>query len=71
MDLGKLTELSHHRVCQSCGAEFETIPGTKDAPEVPALQQFSDHVTIHQATGVQWAEAYSRIQELKERAKRG
>jgi hypothetical protein len=69
MDLGKLSELSHHRQCKECGAEFETIPGTKESPEIPALQQFSDHLTEHQPTVAQWTEAYSRIQAAKESRK--
>ena len=68
MDLGKLRELSEHRICLQCGAEFRTIPATKDAPEVPALAQFSDHSTIHQPTGAQWVEAYDRIQARKKSA---
>jgi hypothetical protein len=51
MDLGKLGELSHHRICQECGAEFETIPAKADTAEIPALAQFSEHVRIHQPTG--------------------
>jgi hypothetical protein len=69
MDLGKLSELSHHRKCQECGAEFETIPASKGEPEVPALQQFSDHLTSHQATPTQWGEAYSKIAAGRESAR--
>jgi hypothetical protein len=58
MDLGKLTELSSHRVCNECGAEFETIPASKEEPEISALVQFSDHLTTHQPTLAQWTEAY-------------
>jgi hypothetical protein len=50
MDLGKLTELSSHRICNECGAEFETIQASKEEPEMPALAQFSDHLTTHQPT---------------------
>ena len=64
MDLGKLAELSHHRVCQVCGAEFETNK------EQTALQQFSDHSAIHNPSPAQWSEAYDKIQAGKERAKK-
>lgn len=63
MDLGKLSELSHHRKCLECGAEFET--NEKET----ALQQFADHSRIHQPTQSQWTEAYNKIQAGKERAK--
>lgn len=65
MDLGKLSELSEHRVCRECGAEFETIPGTKSSPEVPALQQFSDHLVVHQPRPELWAAAHNKIQSQK------
>jgi hypothetical protein len=63
MDLGKLAELSHHRKCLECGAEFES--NEKES----ALVQFADHSTIHNPTPEQWAEAYERIQAGKERVK--
>jgi hypothetical protein len=69
MDLGKLAELGSHRVCQVCGAEFYTIPAQKGEPEIPALVQFSDHITEHQPTGAQWTEAYNKIQRGKESAR--
>ena len=62
MDLGKLAELSHHRKCQICGAEFET-----SVEKGAALAQFSDHLTEHQPTAAQWTEAYEKIQAAKER----
>jgi len=67
MDLGKLEELSEHRVCRECGAEFwtETVGGERRT----ALEQYADHSTEHQPTVAQWAEAYSRIQEGKRKAK--
>jgi hypothetical protein len=61
MDLGKLSELSEHRVCKECGAEFHSDK------EQSALQKFSDHVRIHQPTPEQWTEAYNKIQEAKEK----
>jgi len=64
MDLGKLRELSVHRVCLECGAVFE---GGGEAGS--ALAQFADHSVIHQPSAAQWTEAYSRIQAGKERAK--
>ena len=63
MDLGILLERSHHRVCQVCGAEFDTNK------EATALAQYADHSIIHQPTPEQWAKAYEKIQESKERAK--
>ena len=69
MDLGKLSELSHHRVCQQCGAEFETILETKGNPGVPALAQFSDHLTEHQPIVAEWTEAYNKIRAGKESQK--
>ena len=69
MDLGKLRDLAHHRTCRECGAEFETIAETRDQEEVPALQQFSDHLTSHQATPEQWAVAHGKIQASKGSAK--
>jgi hypothetical protein len=70
MDLGKLRNLSEHRTCQDCGAEFRTIPASKDGQqEQSALMQFSDHLTTHQPTGDQWATAHERIQAGKESAK--
>lgn len=68
MDLGKLRELSDHRVCKQCGAEFRSIPAKNNEAEVPALQQFSDHITIHQPTGAQWTEAYNKIQAGKQKS---
>lgn len=56
MDLGKLSELSVRRKCLECGAVFET------SAEASALQQFSNHVIIHQPTGEQWKKAYETIQ---------
>jgi DNA/RNA-binding domain of Phe-tRNA-synthetase-like protein len=61
MDLGKLSELSIRRVCQECGAVFET---TK---EQTALEQFADHLTEHQPTVAQWTDAYNKIQASKEK----
>jgi hypothetical protein len=66
MDLGKLIELSEHRVCQECGAEFRTAK-VPNEPDLTALQQFSDHLTVHQPTVAQWANAYNKIQASKER----
>lgn len=66
MDLGKLRELSDHRVCLECGAEFNTILATKDTPEQPAMAQWSDHLTIHQPTPAQWAVAHELIQAGKQ-----
>lgn len=57
MDLGKLRELAIRRECKECGAVFET---TK---ELSALEQFTDHLTEHQPTPGQWAEAYSKIRQ--------
>lgn len=68
MDLGKLRELSHHRVCQDCGAEFETILGTKTDQEIPALAQFCDHIVIHNPDSTQWQKAHELIQKQKERS---
>lgn len=56
MDLGKLNQLSHHRECKICGAEFETNN------EQSALEQFSDHTTLHNPTGGQWVGAHQLIQ---------
>jgi hypothetical protein len=69
MDLGKLRELSEHRVCKECGAEFHTKLATKDSPEIPALAQFCDHITEHQPTVAQWTEAHNKIQKGRESAK--
>ncbi len=63
MDLGKLAELSHHRKCLECGAEFES-----DEKE-SALVKFSDHSTQHNPTPEQWANAYEIMQQSKERTK--
>jgi hypothetical protein len=68
MDLGKLEEISIHRVCQECGAEFWTKK--VEGQEVSALQQFSDHTTKHQMTPGQWTEAYNKIQSQREKAKK-
>lgn len=64
MDLGKLRGLSERRVCGECGAEFETNESQG------ALEQWSDHLTIHQPTGAQWAEAHLRIQAAQKRSGR-
>lgn len=69
MDLGKLSELSQRRKCLTCGAVFEEIPATKERGVITALQQFADHITIHQPTPEQWAHAYDLIQEAKEKKK--
>jgi|HubBroStandDraft_6_1064221.scaffolds.fasta_scaffold03965_7 uncharacterized protein with PIN domain len=69
MDMGKLREISEHRVCPVCRVEFRTIPAKKDEAEVPALWQFSDHLRIHQPTQAQWTEAHNKIQAGKESAK--
>ena len=61
MDLGKLSKLSQRRECKECGAVFETDE------EGAALQKFSDHLTVHQPTAEQWAEAYEKIQKGKAR----
>lgn len=63
MDLGKLAELSHHRKCLVCGAEFES--NEKES----ALAQYADHSTEHNPTPEQWANAYEIIQANKEKAK--
>jgi len=63
MDLGKLSELATHRVCKECGAEFH------GDEEQSALQKFSDHLTIHQPTAAEWAEAHNRIQKSLEFSK--
>ena len=68
MDLGKLRELSVRRRCLVCGAQFETVAATKDTPEVTALQQFSEHSTIHQADGAAWTKVYDSIRASKENA---
>jgi hypothetical protein len=68
MEMGKLQDLSVHRTCPECGAEFMTKKGT-DGHEIHALEQFSDHLTTHQSTSGQWAEAHHRIQEWNRRAK--
>ncbi len=65
MDLGKLSEISDHRTCLSCGAQFQT----NDAQS--ALEQFSDHSTIHQPTPVQWVRAHTMIQDAKQNHKSG
>lgn len=59
MDLGKLSRLSEHRKCVTCGAEFHTRK--VDGIEETALQQFSDHLTEHQPTAEQWKAAYDKI----------
>lgn len=65
MDLGKLSELADHRTCIECGAEFR---GTKESS---ALEQFSDHLTLHQPTQEQWTKAYNMMREDRERSKGG
>ncbi len=64
MDLGILQDRQNHRVCQVCGAEFRT--NEKET----ALAQYADHSVIHQPTPEQWAGAYDKIQEAKERVKK-
>lgn len=59
MDLGKLSELSVRRKCLECGAVFE------ENKEQTALQQYCDHVVIHQPTGEQWKNAYEMIQKTR------
>lgn len=68
MDLGKLSEMSERRVCKECGAEFRTVR-QKDVPDLTAMQQWSDHLTLHQPTAAQWGEAYKMIQRGKEQGK--
>jgi hypothetical protein len=68
MDAGKLGELSEHRICRECGAEFRMR--SEDGRTIPALEQFSDHLTTHQPTPGQWTEAYNKIREGREREKR-
>ena len=53
------------RICKECGMRFE------DTKEKKELEQFCDHVIIHQPTPGQWTEAYKMIQEGRERAKKG
>lgn len=60
---------SGSRVCPVCGAEFETIAGSKERPEVPALEQFSGHMGAHNPSPAEWAEAHKRIGAGKEREK--
>src|ERR1700690_4328205 len=50
------------RVCGICGAEFMDLPGSKDRAAVSALEQFSDHQTMHNPSPAQWGEAHRRIQ---------
>jgi len=69
MDLGKLRELSEHRVCLQCGAEFWTEK-VKDQPDLTAMQQWSDHLTIHQPTMEQWKGAYEMIRAGQARSTR-
>lgn len=57
------------RVCGICGEVFNRIPGTKESPEIPALEQFSDHQAEHSPSAGQWVEAHRRIQAGKERQK--
>jgi len=64
MDLGKLAEMSEHRVCMTCGEEFSTVE-TKEE-KITAMQQFADHLASHQPTMAQWTEAYHRIRAGKE-----
>lgn len=64
MDLGKLSEMSEHRICKECGAEFRTIRVANE-PELSALMQFADHSTIHQPTLGQWTVAHNLIQAAK------
>lgn len=57
------------RICRDCGAEFRTVPGTKETAEVTALQQFSDHTATHNPNPAQWAAAHKRIEAAKESVK--
>lgn len=57
------------RVCGVCGAEFMDKPATKDLVALSALEQFSDHTTMHNPSPAQWGEAHRRILAGKERAK--
>ncbi len=59
MDLGKLAELSEHRVCKDCGEEFRTISTKTET--VTAMSQFADHIARHQPQAPQWTEAYHLI----------
>jgi hypothetical protein len=63
MDLGELTEKAQYRKCHLCGAEFRTNE------QASALEQYSDHTTLHNPTGAEWAEAYRRIQAAREKPK--
>ena len=57
------------RVCGICWEVFQTIQATREHPQIPALEQFSDHQTTHNPSPVQWWEAHRRIQEAKESRK--
>jgi hypothetical protein len=57
-------------ICASCGAKFEEIPETKERARITALEQFSDHVAVHNPSPAQWTEAYRKIEEGRERAKK-
>jgi hypothetical protein len=59
MDLGILEERAQYRQCLECGAEFETNPSAM------ALEQFSDHYTMHQPTATQWTMAYRKMQSQR------
>lgn len=58
-----------NRVCQECGAEFKTIPATKDREELSAFQMYVDHSTIHNPTAGQWATAHQRIRQAMDTQK--
>lgn len=50
-----------HRVCWVCGAHFKTVPGTLGTEELSAMQQFADHMGVHNPRPAKWAEAHQRI----------
>lgn len=52
------------RVCQECGEVFETKQ-RQGQEELSAMQQFSDHSTVHNYSPAQWAEAHRRIVAAK------
>jgi hypothetical protein len=55
------------RVCGVCGAEFQDQK--LEGREVSALEQFSDHSTVHNPSPAQWKMAHEKIQAGKELAK--
>lgn len=60
--LGGLLEIAQHRICTECGEEFESNSSAS------ALEQFADHVAIHQPTVAQWSNAYGIIMRMRKTA---